>query len=85
MNSIPDWNSMSTANTASAIQREAVKTKTALFMSSEREGQVVLCTNSSYESLQYALIDSNIVIRCLAREERLELPTPGFGDQCSTN
>jgi len=20
-----------------------------------------------------------------AREERLELPTPGFGDQCSTN
>ena len=21
----------------------------------------------------------------LAREERLELPTPGFGDQCSTN
>ncbi len=21
----------------------------------------------------------------IAREERLELPTPGFGDQCSTN
>ena len=21
----------------------------------------------------------------LAREERLELPTPGFGDRCSTN
>ena len=23
--------------------------------------------------------------RVLARNERLELPTPGFGDQCSTN
>ena len=25
------------------------------------------------------------IIFFLAREERLELPTPGFGDQCSTN
>jgi len=25
------------------------------------------------------------VILLLARVERLELPTPGFGDQCSTN
>jgi len=24
-------------------------------------------------------------IEAFAREERLERPTPGFGDQCSTN
>ncbi len=25
------------------------------------------------------------ILFLFAREERLELPTPGFGDQCSTN
>ena len=27
----------------------------------------------------------NLQLFIVAREERLELPTPGFGDRCSTN
>jgi hypothetical protein len=34
------------------------------------------CTQNKLLALSYFL---------LARVERLELPTPGFGDQCSTN
>ena len=30
----------------------------------------------------YGLIEKNIL---MAGAERLELPTPGFGDRCSTN
>ena len=29
--------------------------------------------------------DIFFISKILAREERLELPTPGFGDRCSTN
>ena len=28
---------------------------------------------------------TNFLAEAFAREERLERPTPGFGDQCSTN
>ena len=28
---------------------------------------------------------ATLKVTAFAREERLELPTPGFGDQCSTN
>ena len=31
------------------------------------------------------LLVSQAIVLHSAREERLELPTPGFGDQCSTN
>ena len=52
------------------MRREAVKTTTALLESCERVGHETLWTSSSL---------------ILAREERLELPTLGFGDRCSTN
>ncbi len=61
MTSIPDWNTKSITKTTSAMHREAVNTTTALFISSERVGQVVWCTSSSYDSLQYFLIFSNII------------------------
>ena len=37
------------------MSREADNTTTALLVSSERLGQEVLCTSSSYESLQYLI------------------------------
>ena len=35
-----------------------------------------------HRSVSHNILNS---IFWFAREERLELPTPGFGDQCSTN
>ena len=75
---------VSSAKTTAAMSMEAKSTTIALCVNSRRLGQVVLCANSEYESLQYLIIRFMFTI-VLAREERLELPTPGFGDQCSTN
>ena len=66
---------------------EATITTMALFCNSAQVGQEVLLTNSLWTSSKYAIIFF-ILSRIrfyIAREERLELPTPGFGDQCSTN
>ena len=46
-------------------------------------GQLTLFFSSPYDSLKYFKIPNMLFF--LARVERLELPTPGFGDQCSTN
>ena len=64
------------------MSREAVKTTTALLESSLLVGHVTLWTSSLYDSLKLLAI---FLISILAREERLELPTLGFGDRCSTN
>ncbi len=65
------------------IIKEAIITTTALFCSSGHVGHDTLFTNSLYASSKYNT--TLFIVLSLAREERLELPTPGFGDQCSTN
>ena len=40
-----------------------------------------ICPTLKVEALQVINLQAFI----FAREERLELPTPGFGDRCSTN
>ena len=40
-----------------------------------------ICPTLKVEALQVI----NLQVFIFAREERLELPTPGFGDRCSTN
>ncbi len=40
-----------------------------------------ICPTLKVEALQVINLQGFI----FAREERLELPTPGFGDRCSTN
>jgi hypothetical protein len=72
---------MSIKNTTSATSREAVKTTIELLTNSDHVGQVTLLISSSYELLIFSII---FIILFVARVERLELPTPGFGDQCST-
>ena len=72
---------MSITKTTSAISREAVKTTIELFTNSDQVGQVTLLISSSYELFIFSII---FILQYVARVERLELPTPGFGDQCST-
>ena len=74
----------SIAKISAAMIREANITTTALLDNSDLVGQETLCTSSLYESLKYAIIFF-IKFQYNARKERLELPTPGFGDQCSTD
>ncbi len=91
---------VSTPHVANANKMEKTATITIKLEDSAREGNVTLCLSSSMDSFIYVnmsrflisesgtLIDSFhlLFIRSnCAREERLELPTPGFGDQCSTN
>ena len=84
MNCIVLLNTKSTPAINRAKISDVIITSTALFCKSFHEGQVTLCTSSVYESLKYSFIFF-IFPTISAREERLELPTPGFGDQCSTN
>gem|GEM_PF-3530179 len=70
-------------NTISAIIREETITTIALDCNSAQLGQDTLYSSSWNASSMYFFI---FIILCqMAREERLERPTPGFGDQCSTN
>ena len=77
-------NTVSAPQMANEKRMENTKTITTNRCSSERSVQVTLFFNSSNESLIYD-IRSCILYFFYARVERLELPTPGFGDQCSTN
>ncbi len=81
--SIKFLNEVSIKAITMAIINEATITTTALFCSSFHVGHVTLLTSSLIASSKYVLILISLYL--LAREERLELPTPGFGDRCSTN
>ena len=61
---------------------EKTITKADRFNNSERGVHLTLSLSSVTDSFIKFIID--IIFIC-ARVERLELPTPGFGDQCSTN
>ncbi len=78
---------LSIPKTTRAMMREATITTTALLVSSELDGQDTFCVSSTYEALNAPpiFLMKLIIVFYLARVERLELPTPGFGDQCSTN
>tara|TARA_R110000782_G_scaffold94053_1_gene177704 strand:- start:339 stop:632 length:294 start_codon:yes stop_codon:yes gene_type:complete len=85
---------VSTPQVANAKRIENTATITIKFDDSAREGRVTLFLNSSTDSFIYVNIyilfyyfNKRIFLPnfIVAREERLELPTPGFGDQCSTN
>ncbi len=60
-------------------------TMQALFNNCFLVGQEVLYRNSEYDSSIFVSSFNFFISVNLAREERLELPTPGFGDQCSTD
>ena len=62
---------------------ENTATKTVKFNPSLKPGQLTCDFSSSKDSLKYLTIP--VILYFFARVERLELPTPGFGDQCSTN
>gem|GEM_PF-2328864 len=49
---------------------EATSTTIALCVNSLRVGQVVLCANSEYESLQYLIIRFIFLLICTGREAR---------------
>ena len=55
-------NNVSIRYTTIAMMMEAVNTTIALCVNSCLVGHVVLCDNSSYESLQYAIIFWNIYV-----------------------
>ena len=57
-----DSNTVSMRYTTSAMMMEAVNTTIALCVNSCLVGHVVLCDNSSYESLQYAITFWNIYV-----------------------
>ena len=86
---------VSTPQVANANIIENTATITIRLEDSALEGNVTLFLNSSTDSFIYvnmpcifSFITSETILGFpfyLAREERLELPTPGFGDQCSTN
>ena len=86
-------NTESTPHVAKANKIENTATTTIKFEESALEGRLTLFRNSSMDSLIYVIMVIAIFVlnqdhkgpRSAAREERLELPTPGFGDQCSTN
>jgi hypothetical protein len=65
--------------------KEATSTKTELLCNSLNLGQVTLFLSSSIESIMNFFNLSNLLYFLLARVERLELPTNGFGDHYSTN
>ena len=75
---------MSAPQIAKEKRIEKTSTITTKRCNSDRSVQETLFFNSSNESLMY---DKNCMRYFFfdARVERLELPTPGFGDQCSTN
>ena len=75
---------LSTPQVARANSIEKTATTTIRLEDSDLEGSVTLFFNSSKDSLIYVNMRLPFLFH-YAREERLELPTPGFGDQCSTN
>ncbi len=83
----------STAQISKAKTTENVATSTVKFHALSQLGQLTLVLSSSNDALKYSIIINALKLSplwcccllCLARVERLELPTPGFGDQCSTN
>ena len=86
MKSIKFSKLISITATTSAIITEAIRTTTALFINSGQVGQLTLLTSSSYEAFIFCTRFIYLFLKTMeARVERLELPTPGFGDQCSTN
>ena len=92
---ISSLNTESTPQVANAKIIENTATITIRLEDSALEGNVTLFLNSSTDSFIYVNMCCIVSITLmettlgfpfyLAREERLELPTPGFGDQCSTN
>ena len=67
---------------AKAKSTEKTITNPDKFKSSERGVHLTFSLSSVDDFLIKFIIDP--ILFC-ARVERLELPTPGFGDQCSTN
>ena len=76
---------VSTPQIARENKIEKTSTTTTKRCNSERSVQETLFFNSSKESLMYDIKSCMLYFSNYARVERLELPTPGFGDQCSTN
>lgn len=75
---------VSTPQVASENNMENTATTTIRRCASAHEGHRTLPLSSSNDSFMYVTIKVYFTLY-IAREERLELPTPGFGDQCSTN
>jgi hypothetical protein len=73
----------SITQSTSAKITEATITIAVLLLNSSQEGQDTLFTNSSVVSFQISTI--LLINFYVARVERLELPTNGFGDHYSTN